>query len=101
MKSTNEPEVYVMIRLWNGDLIERRFDHCEDAWLWERKTRSLHAKRRAKADRVETKISLYAGCTTTGKTYGGILYGSDEFGTELPYRLRYEERRQANRHSAG
>jgi hypothetical protein len=93
MKTT--PEVYVSIRFHNGDLLERRFDFVEHAWRWEEKTRNAYANRRAKADRLEVKLSLYAGCTVTGKSYGGILHGTDPFGTELTSRLRYEEARQA------
>ena len=89
------PEVFVMIKFFNGDRIMRRFDHCEDAWLWERKTRQLHARRRKKADRLEVALSLYAGCTVYGDSYGGILYGSDTYGVELPSYLRFEENRRS------
>ncbi len=84
-----------MIKFFNGDRITRRFDHCEDAWLWERKTRQLHARRRRKADRLEVMLSLYAGCTINGNCYGAILYGTDPYGTELPSYLRFEENRRS------
>jgi hypothetical protein len=89
------PEVFVIIKFFNGDRLTRRFATCEAAWLWERKTRHLHARRRRKADRLEVMISLYAGCTIHGNSYGGILYGSDTYGVELPSYLRYEENRRS------
>jgi hypothetical protein len=100
MKSTNTPEVYVMIWFHDGERLERRFHHCEDAWMWERKTRHLHANRRKRDDRREPLLSLYAGSTTTGKAYGGILWGRDQYDTELASRMRYEQERQAKLHPA-
>jgi hypothetical protein len=99
MNNQTVPEVFVLIRFVNGDQLTRRFHACEKAWQWEIKTRHEYANRRNKETRVDVLLSLYAGCTTTGKSYGGILHGNDRYENNLPSYIRQEERRQAKAHS--
>ena len=68
-------EILLQMRFQDGTERVRFFNTCEEAWMDERETRRKFENKRAKADRKYVSISFYVGCTSTGKTYGGILHG--------------------------
>lgn len=77
------PEILVKICLSKDGVIEKRFNTCEEAWLWEAQTKLYHKNRKLRRDRQFVTWSFYVGCTCHGNTYGGYLTGSEfSYGAE-------------------
>lgn len=70
-------EVCLFIRWTDGTETFRRFDTCEECWLYERDTVKKEKNRREKEKRKFVAVSLYYGCTSPGNVYGGLLSGYD------------------------
>lgn len=66
-------EVIAKIIWQDGKIEQKSFPTCESAWQWERDEKRYNSKRRKKSDRRFIEKSIYAGCTVTGKDYGGFL----------------------------
>lgn len=100
MTTTNLPEVLLVMQFigrigYNGETLIRRFETCEEAWSFERTERKKRENRRADKDKQNTVYSFCAGCTITGKTYGGCLYGVVKEETLEDYKAK-ELRRAKN-----
>tara|TARA_R110000764_G_scaffold1169_3_gene4555 strand:- start:3027 stop:3416 length:390 start_codon:yes stop_codon:yes gene_type:complete len=94
------PELAMLIEWEDGKTDLRYFDTCCDAWHWARVKIHKNAKRRAIADRRLALRSYYAGCTVTGKTYGGIFTGRFADGDDYPLReLKSRMYIRASRHA--
>ena len=56
------------------EVLERSFDTCEQAWRWVYDVHHKEGRRRDKSARRQVVASYYWGCTSTGKSYGGMIH---------------------------